>query len=114
MTYAKIITFLGALAMGVALIYGFSSGTLSQDGAQLVRMPWGIVSLIDVYVGFILFSGWIVYRERSLPLAFVLVVLVMVLGNFIASAYALRALINSKGNWKKFWLGEKYNQGDMQ
>lgn len=107
MTLAKIITFLGALAMGAALIYGFSAGTLSQDGAQLVKMPWGIVSLIDVYVGFILFSGWIVYRERNLLLAFILVVLVMVFGNFTASVYALLALINSKGNWKKFWLGQK-------
>jgi len=107
MTFAKIITFLGALAMGVALIYGFSAGTLSQDGAQLLKMPWGIVSLVDVYVGFILFSGWIVYREKSLPLAFVLVVSVMILGNFMASAYALWALISSKGNWKKFWLGAK-------
>lgn len=107
MTFAKIITFLGALAMGAALIFGFSAGTLSQDGANLIKMPWGIVSLIDVYVGFILFSGWIVYRERNLILAFILVVLVMVLGNFIASAYALLALINSKGDWKKFWLGQK-------
>jgi len=79
-----------------------------------MKMPWGIVSLIDVYVGFILFCGWIVFREKNLLIALLMVIMVMVLGNFIASAYALLALINSKGNWKKFWLGEKYNQGDMQ
>lgn len=107
MNYAKILTLLGALAMAAALFYGFSSGTLSQDGMQLMKMPWGIVSLVDVYVGFALFSGWIVYREKSLPVAFILVLAVMVLGNFIASAYALLALIQSKGDWKKFWLGKK-------
>lgn len=107
MTYAKILTLIGALAMAAALFYGFSSGTLSQDGAQLLNMPWGIVSLVDVYVGFALFSGWIVYREKSLPVALMLVLAVMVLGNFIASAYALYTLIQSNGDWKKFWLGEK-------
>ncbi len=107
MNFAKIIAFLGILAMGIALIYGFSEGTLSQDEAALVKMPWGIVSLVDVYVGLILFSGWVLYREKNLFLALLLVIMVMVLGNFIASGYALVALIGSHGNWKKFWLGAR-------
>jgi hypothetical protein len=107
MNFAKIVAFLGTIAMGFTLIYGFNAGTLSQDGAALVKMPWGIVSLIDVYVGFILFSGWILYREKNFFLALLLVILVMVLGNFIASGYALLALISSNGNWKKFWLGAR-------
>jgi hypothetical protein len=107
MNFAKIVAILGTLAMGIALIYGFRAGTLSQDGAALVKMPWGIVSLLDVYVGFILFSGWILYREKNLFLALLLVIMVMVLGNFVASAYALLALMTSQGNWKKFWLGAR-------
>jgi hypothetical protein len=107
MNFAKIVAILGTLAMGIALIYGFRAGTLSQDGAALVKMPWGIVSLLDVYVGFILFSGWILYREKNFFLALLLVILVMVLGNFIASGYALLALTGSHGNWKKFWLGAR-------
>jgi len=107
MSFAKMIAIFGTLAMGAALVYGFSAGTLSQDGAALVKMPWGIVSLIDVYVGFILFSGWIIYREKNLLLALLLVIMVMVLGNFIASAYALWALFRSQGDWKKFWLGAR-------
>jgi hypothetical protein len=107
MNFSKIITILGTFTMGAALIYGFSAGTLSQDGAALVKMPWGLVSLIDVYVGFILFCGWIFYREKNLFIAIILFLLVMVLGNFITSAYALWALIRSQGNWKKFWLGAR-------
>ncbi len=107
MTFAKIIALIGLLAMGFALLYGFSAGTLSQDGSALVKMPWGIVSLVDVYTGFVLFSGWILYRERNLWRALVLVVLVMVLGNFITSAYTLWALLKSRGDWKKFWLGAR-------
>jgi hypothetical protein len=48
MNFSKIITILGTFTMGAALIYGFSAGTLSQDGAALVKMPWGLVSLIDL------------------------------------------------------------------
>ena len=64
---------------GAAFAYGFSMGTLSQNGAVLVKMPWGIVSLIDDYVDFILLFGWIVNREKYLLFALLLVILVMVL-----------------------------------
>jgi hypothetical protein len=43
-------------------------------------MPWGIVSLVDLYTGFILFSIWIVYREQSWWRSLVWVVLMMTLG----------------------------------
>jgi hypothetical protein len=107
MNFAKVVALLGLLAMGAVLIFGFRAGTLAQDGAALMRMPWGIVSLVDVYTGFILFSGWILYREKNIGIALGWIVLVMVLGNFIASAYALLALLNSRGDWKKFWLGAR-------
>lgn len=106
MSFAKLITIIGIVAMGIALVYGFSADTLNQDGAALVRMPWGIVSLVDVYTGFVLFSGWILYREKSIWLALTWVVVIMV-GNFITSAYAFLALIQSRGDWKKFWLGAR-------
>jgi hypothetical protein len=107
MKWAKVVAFLGMLAMGSALIYGFSRGSLSADGQVLLSIPWGIVSLVDVYVGFTLFSGWIVFRERSLVVAVVWVILIMVLGFFIASLYALMALQGSGGDWRRFWMGSR-------
>jgi hypothetical protein len=109
MNFAKIVAILGTLAMGATLIYGFSAGTLSQDGAALVKMPWGIVSLIDVYLGFILFCGWIVYREKNFLIALLLVIMVMVLDNFIASAYALCALLRSQTIGKNSSLVPEHN-----
>ena len=35
------------------------------EGTRLMAMPWGIVSLVDLYVGFALFSCWIVFREKA-------------------------------------------------
>jgi hypothetical protein len=70
-------------------------------------MPWGQVSLVDVYVGFMLFSGWVVYREKSVLRSAVWIVAIIVLGNFTASLYALIALYRSQGDWHRFWLGNR-------
>jgi len=109
MTVAKIVAALGALAMAVILIYGFTVGDFGGEGQVLLSMPWGIVSLVDVYVGFILFSAWIIYREKSLLRSTIWVIAVMVLGNLTASLYALIALITSRGDWRRFWMGNRAN-----
>jgi hypothetical protein len=56
MKLAKIIALIGVFAMTGILVYAFSSGNFSEEGSRLLSMPWGIVSLVDLYVGFILFS----------------------------------------------------------
>ena len=107
MKIAKLVAALGVLAMGGVLIYAFSVGDFSAEGSQLLAMPWGIVSLVDLYVGFALFAGWIIYREKSPLIAAVWIVLLMVLGFFIGSLYALIALYSSKGDWTLFWQGHR-------
>ena len=107
MRLAKGIALLGVLAMTGVLIYGFSVGDFAAEGRQLLAMPWGIVSLVDLYVGFTLFSAWIVFRERSWPRSLVWVILMMALGFFTASLYTFLALQSSRGEWKRFWLGRR-------
>jgi hypothetical protein len=97
---------LGAAAMAAVLVYGFTVGDFAGEGSRLLSMPWGIVSLVDLYVGFILFSGWIVYREASRTRAVLWVIAMMVLGFFTASVYALLALWSSSGEWRRFWMGK--------
>jgi len=109
MKIAKIISLLGILAMTGVLIYGFTAGSFSEDGAKILANPWGIVSLVDLYVGFTLFSAWIVYRERS-AISIMWVILMMVLGFFTASLYVFIALQKSNGNWGRFFLGNRLEQ----
>lgn len=94
--------------MSGVLIYAFTTGNIGQEGSVLLSMPWGIVSLVDLYVGFILFSGWIVYREKSLIRSAIWVVLMMVLGFFTASLYTFIALQASDGDWRRFWMGRRW------
>jgi hypothetical protein len=106
MKIAKFISILGILAMTAVLVYGFTVGDFFSEGSKLTAMPWGIVSLVDLYTGFTLFSAWIIYREKSLPVAILWVVAMMVLGFFTGSLYTFIALQTSGGDWRKFWLGK--------
>ena len=108
MRIAKLVSLLGVIAMATVLMYAFASGDFNQEGSKLLAMPWGIVSLVDLYVGFFLFSGWIVYRERSFARSVVWVILMMVLGFFTASLYTFIALQTSGGDWRRFWLGRRW------
>ena len=103
----KILSGLGVLAMTAVLFYGFTQGDFLVQGAELLSNPWGIVSMVDLYTGFILFSIWIVFRETSFWKAVLWVILMMVLGFFTGSVYTFLAANQSKGDWQKFWMGNR-------
>jgi hypothetical protein len=107
MKIAKLIALAGLLAMTGILIYGFTVGDFSAEGARLLVMPWGIVSLVDLYVGFTLFCGWIVFREKALLPSVIWVILMMVLGFWAGALYTFIALQTSNGDWKRFWYGKQ-------
>lgn len=107
MKLAKIIALIGVFAMTGILVYAFSSGNFSEEGSRLLSMPWGIVSLVDLYVGFILFSCWIVYREKAAMPSIIWVALMLVLGFFTGALYTFVALQTSGGDWRKFWMGKR-------
>ena len=106
MKTAKLISFLGILAMTGVLVYGFTIGDFLAEGRDLLATPWGIVSLVDLYTGFILFSCWIIYREKSLPIAILWTVAMLALGFLTGSVYVFVALRSSGNDWRRFWLGK--------
>ena len=107
MTAGKILSGIGLAAMTAVLIYGFTVGDFGSDGSEILANPWGIVSLVDLYTGFFLFSGWILFREGIRAKSLIWVVLMMVLGFFTASLYVFIALFQSNGDWSKFWMGAR-------
>lgn len=107
MKVAKIIAWLGLFAMTAVLLNGFINGNFGQDGGELLRNPWGIVSFVDLYVGFALFSIWIALREKNVFAAIIWIFLLMVMGFFTGSLYVLIALYRSRGNWLDFLLGSR-------
>lgn len=110
MKIPKIITWIALGAMTFGLINGFLNGDFLVDGKELLANPWGIMSMIDLYVGFILFSMWIFYREKNIGKSIVWTILMMTLGFFTACIYVLKALYKSKGNWDMFLKGVEYEK----
>jgi hypothetical protein len=107
MKLATTIALICLLAMTGILIFGFTAGNFSAESSKLVSMPWGIVSLGDLYAGFTLFSCWIVFREKAWLPSIIWVILMMVLGFWTGALYTLLALRSSGGDWKRFWYGKQ-------
>jgi hypothetical protein len=107
MTIAKTVAWVGVLAMTIVLIFAFIKGDFSKDGAAMLANPWGIVSMVDLYVGFAIFSAWIVYRESSATSAIFWVLCMMILGFFTGALYTLITLYKSNGDWNRFFKGAK-------
>lgn len=107
MKAAKTISFLGIGAMSAVLLFGFTQGSFFEDGGKLLENPWGIVSLVDLYVGFILFSMWIAFREKNILLMVIWILAMMILGFFAGALYVFIHLVLSKGDVLQFFLGDR-------
>lgn len=107
MRWAKFVASMGTLAMTAVLVYGFTAGDFASDGGAILRNPWGIVSLVDLYVGLALFSLWIVFREESRLVAAIWVVLMMTLGFFTGSLYTLIALFTCGNDPLVLFMGRR-------
>ncbi len=107
MRWIQFLSLLGTLAMLVALFYGFTAGSFFDDGGALFDNPWGVVSLVDLYVGFTLFSIWIVYREKHPAVMIVWVVLMMVFGFLTGAVYVLWLSLKHADNPAVFIHGHR-------
>jgi uncharacterized membrane protein len=108
MKTAKILAIAGTIIMFLTLAYGFAKGDFFKEGSILMSLAWGKVSLVDVYVGFFLFSGWVLFREERWLIAALWILLILVLGNFITCLYVSLALYTSGKDYKQFWLGKQH------
>ncbi|MHB1134839.1 MAG: DUF1475 family protein [Chloroflexota bacterium] len=107
MKYAKALAVVCTASMASAVAYGFARGDFWKEGGQIIRMPWGVVALVDAYVGFSLFSGWVAFREKSLGRSVAWITAIMTLGNVVSGFYAAMALWSSGGDWRRFWFGRR-------
>ncbi len=107
MKFAKIIAWLGLISMTSVLLHGFINGNFFSDGKTLLSNPWGLVSFMDLYVGFFLMALWILFREEKSYLKILWFILLMVFGFFTGALYVLIQLYRSQGDWLSFFLGHQ-------
>lgn len=108
--YITAVAWLGLLAMSGALCYALAVGHFHTDGSRLLENPWGFATVVDVYVGFALFSCWVAWRETHVTRAVTWIVLIMLGGNLVSVIYVLIALRSSRGCIAGFWHGARNDQ----
>ena len=91
----RIVSAVLTAVMAITIIAGLAAGNFSDEGSTILDLAWGRVTLIDLYVGLVLFGGWVVIRERSASAVPWLISFVF-LGNLATAVYALKASLRSE------------------
>ena len=86
-TMAIIATAIMIVAIGMAMI----KGEFLEEGRMLLASAWGRLTLIDLYVGILFFSVYVLWRERSAGTAALWIASFLVLGNLATAAYLVKA-----------------------
>ena len=92
MSPKRIASLLFAAILAIAIIWAMGQKPIGESFSQMVRDPWGIVTLIDLYWGFIAFALIVAWFEKPW-VAGLLFVLLCVLGNVVSMLWlAFRGL----------------------
>ena len=103
----KFVAVFAIVTMCMALGYGFIVGDISSEGALLTEMPWGVVTLIDVYIGILLFSCWVCFRESNNVIAVLWILAFISTGNLATAIYLLKAVLQSSGDMQQLLFGAR-------
>jgi uncharacterized membrane protein (DUF485 family) len=77
------------LVLAAAIVWAFQRADFFASGAQIIANPWGVVTLIDLYAGFIATGVIVAAIERWRPWAFGLMLSSFVLGNVVYALWAV-------------------------
>lgn len=106
----KLLGYIGFFIMASFIIYALIFGDLFAEGSMLTTMPWGLVSLVDIYLGLIIFCSWVLWRETHLVSALIWVTTIFVLGNVISCLYILKSAYDAEGSVIRFCLGKERSE----
>jgi hypothetical protein len=97
------------LAMISVTVWASIERNMFQAGRGLWPDPWFLATLLDAYLGFLIFFVWVAHKERSSGSRILWFVLIMGLGNRAAAFYVLLRLgkMRSRDGWGKLLLREK-------
>ena len=81
---------LGALALIAAIVWAIpQSGAFGDEIVKLASNPWGLVSLVDLYLGFFILAGVVFLFERKLWVACLWALPTFALGNLWGAVWLI-------------------------
>ena len=99
MTIAKLISYCLAIAMTIVIFWAQTQVSILDS--PIPQLPWGIVSLVDLYAGFTIFGLWIAYKETVLR-TFFWVVGFIFLGKHEQRSPKIK--IKTNNDFGEFWV----------
>ncbi len=91
MTAIRLLAAVVVGAMLAAILGGFTTGDFATEGALLLDLVWGRVTLIDIYLAFLLGWAWIAVREGAWLTRLLWLVAVLITGSLALGVYLLGA-----------------------
>ena len=83
---------LGALYLAAMIVSALGSESLLVAGPKIAQDPWGWVTIVDLYLGFLLAGAFVVVREKQARRYLPWLVGIFCLGNLVTAVYVLNAL----------------------
>ena len=94
----------GTAAMLTTILAAASMASITDDGAMLLALAWGRVTLIDLYLALLLGWLWIAWRERSAVRAAAWALATVITGSLALFLYLLGAALRA-GTTRELLLG---------
>lgn len=91
----RLVAAFGCALMTSTIVAAFSVASFTEEGAMLLELAWGRVTVIDIYLAFLFGWLWIAWRERSLPRAVLWGGATVVTGSVALFAYLLGAALRA-------------------
>lgn len=87
MTFIRLVLAAAGLALLASIIWASQSAHIGASFSDMIADPWGVVALIDLYVGFLFLAVIIWLFERNKLVALLFIAPLPLLGNVWAAVW---------------------------
>ncbi|MEM6665888.1 MAG: hypothetical protein AAF638_05740 [Pseudomonadota bacterium] len=87
MTLLRAIILLSAAVFAALIIWAMGQAPLMESFSKVIADPWGLVAIVDLYLGFLLILIVVWFAEPSKPVAAAVIVATPFLGNVIPAVW---------------------------
>jgi hypothetical protein len=87
MSFARGLIIAGAVLLSGLIIWAGLSAPFWASFAAITAMPWGVVTLVDLYLGFICAAILVVILEQNRVAVLLIIALIFVLGNVVTALW---------------------------
>lgn len=84
------------VAFTALVVWAIQVSSFSAAADAIFGEPWGIVTLVDLYIGFFIFAFFISLLERTFARSIIWILPLLVLGNGVALLYLAFALYTGR------------------